>query len=76
MVITSCNESAGGLIVGARLSTGQTLTFRLRKAAGGYRVQDVSVSSIWLAQTMRNKFTRIIRENNGSINALMSYLAN
>ena len=74
MVITSCNESAGGLTVGARLSTGQTLTFRLRKAAGGYRVQDVSVSSIWLAQTMRNKFTRIIRENNGSINALMSYL--
>lgn len=74
IVITSCNESAGGLTVGTKLSTGQTLSFRLRKAGGGYRVQDVSVSSIWLAQTMRNKFTRIISENNGDINALMSYL--
>lgn len=74
MSITSCNESAGGLTVGTKLSTGQTLTFRLRKAGGSYRVQDVSVSSIWLAQTMRNKFTRVIRENNGDVGALISYL--
>ena len=74
MTITSCNESAGGLTVGTKLSTGQTLTFRLRKAGGSYRVQDVSVSSIWLAQTMRNKFTRVIRENNGDVGALISYL--
>ena len=72
--VTSCNEAAGGLIVGTKLSSGQTLTFRLRKAGGGYRVQDVSVSSIWLAQTMRGKFTGVLRENNGDLDALMSYL--
>ena len=74
IVITSCNESANGLTVGTKLSTGQSLTFRLRKAGGGYRVQDVSISSIWLAQTMRRKFTRVISENNGDIDALMNYL--
>ena len=74
MAITSCNEAAGGLNVGTKLSTGQTLTFRIRKAGSGYSVQDVSVSSIWLAQTMRGKFTSVIRENNGDIDALMSYL--
>ena len=72
--ITSCNESGSGLTVGTKLSTGQSLTFRLRKSGGSYRVQDVSVSSIWLAQTMRGKFTNVIRENNGDIEALLSYL--
>ena len=76
IVITSCNESPGGLTVGTKLSTGQSLTFRLRKSGGTYRVQDVSVSSIWLAQTMRGKFTRILSENNGDVGALISYLAN
>jgi phospholipid transport system substrate-binding protein len=76
IAVTSCNEAAGGLIVGTKLSSGQSLTFRLRKAGGGYRVQDVSVSSIWLAQTMRGKFTGVMRENNGDIDALMSYLGN
>ncbi len=74
IAVTSCNEASGGLIVGTRLSSGQNLTFRLRKAGSSYRVQDVSVSSIWLAQTMRGKFTSVLRENNGDIDALMSYL--
>jgi phospholipid transport system substrate-binding protein len=74
IAVTSCNESGGGLIVGTRLSSGQNLTFRLRKAGNSYRVQDVSVSSIWLAQTMRGKFTSVLRENNGDIDALISYL--
>lgn len=74
--VTSCMEASGGLIVGTKLSSGQTLTFRLRKAGSSYRVQDVSVSSIWLAQTMRGKFTSVLRENNGDIDALMSYLTN
>lgn len=76
ITITSCNESPSGLTVGTKLSSGQTLTWRLRKAGGSYRVQDVSVSSIWLAQTMRGKFTRILSENNGDVGALIRYLAN
>jgi len=74
IAITSCNEAAGGLTVGTKLSTGQVIIFRLQKSGGSYRVKDVSVSAIWLAQIMRNKFTRIIKENNGDVEALISYL--
>jgi phospholipid transport system substrate-binding protein len=72
ITITSCN----GNMIGTRLSTGQSLTFRLRKTASSYRVEDVSVSSVWLAQQMRSKFTSVINRNGGDVNALMSYLGN
>ena len=74
IAVTSCNEAADGLTVGTKLSTGQVIVFRLQKSGSSYRVKDVSVSAIWLAQTMRNKFTRIIKENNGDVEALISYL--
>ena len=72
IVITSC----AGNIIGTKLSTGQTLTFRLRKTGSNYRVEDVSVSSVWLAIALRNKFTGVISQNNGNIDALMSWLGN
>jgi phospholipid transport system substrate-binding protein len=72
ITITSCS----GNTVGTRLSSGQNLTFRLRKAGSGYRVEDISVSSIWLAQQLRTKFTSVIRKNGGDVNALLSYLSN
>ena len=75
IAVTSCNEAASGYIVGTKLSTGQVIVFRLAKTGSSYRVQDVSVSGIWMAQTMRNKFTRLIKENNGSVDALIDYLA-
>jgi phospholipid transport system substrate-binding protein len=70
--ITSC----AGTTIGTRLSTGQNLTFRLRRAGGGYRVEDVSVSSVWMVQQMRSKFTSVMNRNGGDIDALMSYLGN
>ncbi|MDE2445191.1 MAG: ABC transporter substrate-binding protein [Alphaproteobacteria bacterium] len=70
IVITSCN----GNVIGAKLSTGQSLTFRLR--GGGKRIEDVSVSGIWLAQTLRSKFVGVIRNNNGDVGALLSWLGN
>jgi phospholipid transport system substrate-binding protein len=69
ITITSCN----GNVIGTKLSTGQSLTFRLR---GGKRIEDVSVSGIWLAQTLRSKFTGVIRSNGGDVGALMSWLGN
>jgi ABC-type transporter MlaC component len=65
--ITTCR----GNVIGAKLSSGQTLTFRLR---GGRRIEDVNVSGIWLAQTLRSKFTGVIRNNGGDVGALMSWL--
>ena len=75
IAVTSCNETAKGYTVGSKLSTGQVIVFRLIKSGSSYRVQDVSVSGIWMAQTMRNKFTRIIKEGNGDVGALLDYLA-
>lgn len=72
ITITSC----AGNTIGTRLSSGQNLTFRLRKSGRSYRVEDVSVSSVWLAQQMRSKFTNVINRNGGDVNALISYLGN
>jgi phospholipid transport system substrate-binding protein len=65
--ITSCN----GNVIGTKLSSGQSLTFRLH---GGRRIADVSVSGIWLAQTMRSRFTGVIKSHGGDVGALMSWL--
>lgn len=69
MIITKCT----GNTVATKLSTGQTLTFRLQ---GSRRIADVSVSGVWLAQTLRSKFTSVIRKNNGDVGALLSWLGN
>jgi phospholipid transport system substrate-binding protein len=68
ITITNC---VGNLIT-TKLSTGQGLTFRLR---GAHRIEDVNVSGIWLAQTLRSRFVGVIRSNNGDVGALMSWLA-
>ena len=67
LTITSCS----GNMVSARFGSG-TVIFRL---SGAYRIEDVTVSGISIAQALRNRFTGVIRNNDGDINALMSYLA-
>lgn len=74
--ITSCVPDTSGLIVSAKMAGGQTLTFRLRGSGGSYRVEDMSVSSIWLAQAMRSKFTGVISDNGGDVGALIDWLGN
>ena len=69
ITITSC----AGNIIGTKLSTGQSLTFRLQ---GLRRIGDVSVSGVWLAQTMKSKFTGVINRSDGDVNALMNWMAN
>lgn len=69
MIITKCS----GNTVATKLSSGQVLTFRLQ---GAKRISDVSVSGVWLAQTLRSRFTGVIRNNNGDVGALMSWLGN
>jgi phospholipid transport system substrate-binding protein len=67
ITITNC----AGNIITTKLSTGQGITFRLR---GGKRIEDVSISGIWLAQTLRSKFVSVLRENNGDMAALLRWL--
>jgi len=46
----------------------------LTRSSAGYRVRDLNVSSIWLAQQLRSTFTGVIRRNGGDIGALMAFL--
>ncbi len=74
MTVTDCSGSASAMVVSTKLSNGKKIVFKVYKTKGGYRVRDVNVSSIWLAQQMRSQFTSVIRRNNGDINALFAYL--
>jgi phospholipid transport system substrate-binding protein len=74
--IVSCAPGAGGLVVSAKLSGDKTISFRLRGSDGSYRVDDMSVSSVWLVQAMRNRFTRVISDHGGDVTALLDWLRN
>lgn len=74
LTVTDCKGSSNSLLVNTRFSGGQKVIFRLAKGKGGYRVQDVNVSSVWLAQLMRTKFTGILRKNGGEMSALFRFL--
>ncbi|MCA0432854.1 MAG: ABC transporter substrate-binding protein [Proteobacteria bacterium] len=72
--IVDCAVSGKALVVKAKSSTGKSLAFRVSKGSGGYRVQDVSVSSFWLASQLRGKFVRVINSGGGDIDALFAFL--
>ncbi len=71
--VVSCRQSGGGVLVDTRLSTGGKVIFRLSKRGGGYRVQDVNLRGIWLAQQLRSTFVGTISRT-GSIEGLFRYL--
>jgi phospholipid transport system substrate-binding protein len=66
--------SCSGNTVNASTAAGKKLMFRVSGGKGKYRVQDVNVSSVWLAGQMRSTFVGVINRNNGDINALFTYL--
>jgi ABC-type transporter MlaC component len=66
MKITTCS----GNLVTATANGGKKVIFRI----GGGRVQDVNVSSVWLAGQMRSTFVGVLNRNNGDIKALINYL--
>jgi len=51
-----------------------TVTWRLIKRGSGFKVFDVNVQGIWLANTQKTDFISVMRRNDGNINALFSYL--
>jgi ABC-type transporter MlaC component len=66
MKITTCK----GSVVTATTANGNKIIFRV----GGGRVQDVNVSSVWLAGQMRSTFVGVLNRNDGDMKALFSYL--
>jgi phospholipid transport system substrate-binding protein len=74
--ITDCKGSGANYTVTTQMANGKRFVFRIGGKRGGYRVRDVNVSSVWLAQQLRSSFTGVIRRNNGDIGALYAYLQN
>lgn len=74
--IVSCAPGSGGLVVSAKLGGEKTIAFRLHGGGGSYRVDDMSVSSIWLVQAMKSKFTGVIASHGGDVTALLDWLRN
>jgi phospholipid transport system substrate-binding protein len=46
----------------------------LIKKDGGYKIFDVNVVGVWLAQEQRSAFTSVIRNNGGNFDALLKHL--
>ena len=72
--ITDCSGGKGSMVVNTKLPNGKKVVFKVYKTRSGYRVRDVNVSNIWLAQQLRSNFTGVIRNNNLDIDALFAYL--
>lgn len=51
-----------------------TVDWWLLKDGDSYRIFDVNVVGIWLAQEQRSTFTSVINSNNGDFNALLKHL--
>lgn len=70
----TCVQSGNAIVVNGKLSGGQTVILRLAKAGGGYRVTDMNISSVWLAQQLRSKFVSVIRKNGNDVDAIFDFL--
>ena len=62
----------GSIVTGQ--AGGRKIAFRVSRRGGGYKLDDVNISSVWLASQMRSTFTGVINRNGGSIDALFAYL--
>lgn len=74
ITINSCKSSGGAMIVDSRLSSGERIIWRLVGKGSNYRVEDVSVQQVWLAQQLRTTFVHKIRSNGNSVDALIDLL--
>ena len=74
LTIISCMSSSTGMIVTARLSNGDRVVFQIAGSGGSYRVVDLSMHGIWLAQQMRSTFVGTITNYGGSIEAMFVYV--
>lgn len=60
-----------------RFTTGRqpvSVDWWLVRKGDGYKIFDVNVVGVWLAQEQRSAFTSVIRNNGGNFNALLKHL--
>lgn len=72
--VQDCSGPDSNLLVVAKTSGGDKVSFRVARSGGGWTVRDMNVSGIWLVQQMRSTFVGTISRNNGDIGGLFKYL--
>jgi phospholipid transport system substrate-binding protein len=76
--VTGSQEAADSVIVKSLLKYDDgrsvAVTWRLVKRGGDYKIFDVNVDGIWLATTQKTNFVSVLKQNNGDIGALLTYL--
>lgn len=72
--IIECKGPASNMVVTARTSAGERITFRVYKAGSGWLIRDMKVSGIWLVQQMRSAFVGTLSRTNGNFDELFRFL--
>ncbi|MBI1261178.1 MAG: hypothetical protein GC184_05595 [Rhizobiales bacterium] len=78
-ILSSTDKGAKEVIVKSRIefTSGRepvTVDWWLIKEGDSFRIFDVNVVGIWLAQEQRSTFTSVINSHNGDFNALLDHL--
>ncbi len=77
VTIARCRKSGKFLTVDSKLVQAnlrsQKFVWKLR-GAGKYKISDLNVQGIWLAQLMRSNFSSAIKKSGGNISGLYAYL--
>ena len=76
--VTGSQEAADSVIVKSLLKYADgrsvAVNWRLVKRGGAFKIFDVNVDGIWLATTQKTNFVSVLKQNNGDIGALLTYL--
>jgi phospholipid transport system substrate-binding protein len=80
LTVTGSRSHSDSIIVSSRLQQpggrNMPVLWRVVQRGGGYKIFDVSVDGVWLANTQRTSFTSVLQRNNGRVEALINHLRN
>ena len=78
LTVSGSRSAPDSVIVASRLEQpgGRAIPvlWRVVKRGGGFKIFDVNVDGVWLANTQKTSFTSVLQRNNGSVEALMAHL--
>ena len=73
--IISSNTQGKFIVIHSAIKPGnEQVRWRLTPGGGGFRVSDVNVKGVWLTIAMRDRFNRVLKQSNGSFEALFKEL--
>ena len=78
LTVSGSRSAPDSVIVASRLEApgGRAIPvlWRVVQRGGGFKIFDVNVDGVWLANTQKTSFTSVLQRNGGSIEALMAHL--